>query len=84
MVINEPKNGMLSTREVAELLSVHTNTVRRWSNCGILKVCRIGSRRDRRFRYEDIINFLELNYPSNYLNRLVAQAEDGGNEYDRK
>lgn len=84
MVINESNNGMLSTREVAKLLNVHTNTVRRWSNCGMLKVCRIGPRRDRRFKYEDVISFLELNYPSNYLNHLVAQAEDEGNEYDQR
>lgn len=84
MVINESNNGMLSTREVAKLLNVHTNTVRRWSNCGMLKVCRIGPRRDRRFKYEDVISFLELNYPSNYLNHLVTQAKDEGNEYDQR
>lgn len=48
---------MLTTSEVARLLSVHINTVRRWSNQGILRAYRIGSRGDRRFRKEDINNF---------------------------
>jgi excisionase family DNA binding protein len=48
---------MLTTSEVARLLSVHINTVRRWSNQGILKAYRIGSRGDRRFRKEDIDDF---------------------------
>jgi excisionase family DNA binding protein len=49
---------MLTTSEVARILSVHINTVRRWSNQGILESHRIGSRGDRRFRKEDIDNFL--------------------------
>ena len=51
-------DGMLTISEVAQLLNVHINTVRRWSNQGILKSYRIGSRGDRRFRQEDINNFL--------------------------
>jgi excisionase family DNA binding protein len=49
---------MLTTSEVARLLNVHINTVRRWSNQGILKTYRIGSRGDRRFYREDISDFL--------------------------
>ena len=49
---------MLTVSDVARLLSIHINTVRRWSNQGILKAYRIGSRGDRRFRQEDITNFL--------------------------
>ena len=49
---------MLTTSDVARLLNVHMNTVRRWSNQGIIKAYRIGSRGDRRFRQEDIAYFL--------------------------
>ena len=58
-MINNNNNidPMLTTSEVAHILSVHINTVRRWSNQGILKSYRIGSRGDRRFRKEDIDNF---------------------------
>ena len=57
MVSNNNIDPMLTTSEVARILSVHINTVRRWSNQGVLKSCRIGSRGDRRFRMEDIDNF---------------------------
>jgi len=54
---NSNIDPMLTTSEVARILSVHINTVRRWSNQGILKSYRIGSRGDRRFRKEDIDSF---------------------------
>ncbi len=47
-------NSMLTVREVSQLLHVHTNTLRRWSDQGILKAYRIGPRGDRRFKPEDI------------------------------
>jgi len=49
---------MLTTSDVAHLLNVHINTVRRWSNKGILKAYRVGSRGDRRFQHEDVVSFL--------------------------
>ena len=49
---------MLTTSEVARMLNVHINTVRRWSNQGVLKTYRIGARGDRRFHREDITSFL--------------------------
>ena len=49
---------MLTTREVAQLLNLHINTVRRWSNRGILKAYRVGTRGDRRFRQQVIDSFL--------------------------
>jgi excisionase family DNA binding protein len=45
---------MLTVREVSQLLHVHSNTLRRWSDQGIVRAYRIGPRRDRRFRAEDI------------------------------
>ena len=50
---------MLTTSDVARLINVHMNTVRRWSNQGVLKTYRIGSRGDRRFQEEDINDFIE-------------------------
>lgn len=54
---NHSIDPMLTTSEVAYLLNVHINTVRRWSNLGILQAYRLGSRGDRRFRQEDIASF---------------------------
>ncbi len=51
-------DSMLTTSDVAELLNVHINTIRRWSNQGTLKSYRIGGRGDRRFHREDIAIFL--------------------------
>ena len=50
---------MLTTRDVGQLLGLHPNTVRRWSTKGVLKSYRISSRGDRRFKREDIDDFLK-------------------------
>jgi len=57
MTNNSNIDPMLTTGEVARILNVHINTIRRWSNQGILKAYRIGSRGDRRFKREDIAEF---------------------------
>ncbi len=48
----------LTVGEVARMLNVHIQTIRRWSNQGIVRAYRIGPRGDRRFRKEDVINLL--------------------------
>jgi excisionase family DNA binding protein len=58
VVRNNQVESMLTISEVAQSLNVHINTVRRWSNQGLLKTFRIGSRGDRRYRQQDIENFL--------------------------
>jgi len=52
---------MLTVQEVARLLYVHANTVRKWSNIGLLKAYRIGPRGDRRFDAEEIFQFVKAN-----------------------
>jgi excisionase family DNA binding protein len=52
------RRRMLTIREACELLSVHGNTLRRWSDQGLVRAYRIGLRGDRRFRLEDIDNLL--------------------------
>ena len=51
---NRQISAMLTVREVSRVLHVHSNTLRRWSDQGIIKAYRIGPRGDRRFRPEDI------------------------------
>ncbi len=58
MVNYKETESMLTVGDAAHLLHVHINTVRRWSNNGILKAYRIGPRGDRRFKHEDISSFL--------------------------
>ncbi len=58
MARHKHMTAMLTASEVAHLLNVHINTVRRWSNQGTIKAYRIGPRGDRRFQREDITHFL--------------------------
>jgi excisionase family DNA binding protein len=51
-------SGMLTVSEAARLLHVHPNTIRQWSDSGLLKAYRLGYRRDRRFRLEDIYKLI--------------------------
>ncbi len=46
--------GLLTIGEACQILHVHTNTLRRWGEMGLLRVCRLGPRGDRRYRREDI------------------------------
>ena len=54
----EEIDSLLTAGEAANLLHVHINTVRKWSNLGILPSFRIGPRSDRRFRKKDLMTFL--------------------------
>lgn len=50
--------SMLTVGETSKLLNVHRNTLRRWSDKGIIKSYRIGPRSDRRFKYDDILEVI--------------------------
>ncbi|MFZ3047234.1 MAG: MEDS domain-containing protein [Desulfatirhabdiaceae bacterium] len=52
---------LLNIKETAEYLNVSEMTVRRWTNDGILSCYRIGGRRARRFRFQDLKGYLERN-----------------------
>ena len=58
MKSNSVVGQLLTVREVARILHIHENTVRRWSDKGMLKAYRIGNRGDRRFVNDDIVFFL--------------------------
>jgi len=74
MANGEHMSEMLTVRQVARLLHVHPNTLRRWSNNGRIKAYRITTRGDRRYKREEIAHFLA---------ELSSQAdnwkETGGN-----
>jgi excisionase family DNA binding protein len=54
--------NLLSLDEAAKLLHLHTSTVRRWTNEGILRCYRINDRGDRRFDLRDIRKFLKVRH----------------------
>ena len=55
---------LLNIKEAAEFFNVSEMTVRRWTNKGSLRCYRVGSRRARRFRLQDLMAYLEGNDPS--------------------
>ena len=54
----EAPSNMLRTGEACRILCIHANTLRRWSEQGIVKTYRVGPRGDRRFRRNDIAALL--------------------------
>jgi excisionase family DNA binding protein len=50
---------LFTLREVCDLLKVHANTLRLWDKKGILVAVRIGVKRVRRYRKEDLEKFLK-------------------------
>lgn len=49
----------LTLKELSELLKVHENTLRNWDKNGTLKAIRIGGRKIRRYKKDDVMKFLE-------------------------
>ena len=54
---------LLTLKDVSDMLRVHPNSIRRWSDTGLLPALRIGERVDRRFRLRDVERFLEGRLP---------------------
>lgn len=50
---------LLTLSEAAKILKVHPNTLRLWDQKGILKAVRIGIKRTRRYKKEDIEKFIK-------------------------
>ena len=56
------KSELLTVGQVATRLNVHTNTVRRWAEQGLLNAVRLGPRGDRRFYRSDVEALLQDNH----------------------
>ncbi len=54
----DPKQ-LLNIKQAAELLNVSEISLRRWTNEGRLTCLRVGGRRERRFRRQALLDFLE-------------------------
>ena len=79
MMKNNLTDNMLTVREVSQILHVHSNTLRRWSDLGLIKAYRIGPRGDRRFKQEDItLMLLEENkgIPTNANGSMTIDKTD--------
>ena len=49
---------LLTINEAAKILKVHPNTLRLWDKKGILKAIRIGIKKVRRYKKEEIEKFI--------------------------
>lgn len=49
---------ILTLQQACKILNCHPNTLRNWDNKGYLKAIRFGTRKDRRYRKEDVIRFI--------------------------
>jgi hypothetical protein len=52
-----PDDQVLTISKASKLLNVHANTLRLWSDQGMLPCYRMGARSDRRYRRGDLIDF---------------------------
>lgn len=52
---------LLTIRQVAEILNVHVETLRRWDKNGKLKAIRVNERGDRRYRPKDLEKIIKKN-----------------------
>ncbi len=57
--VMDPAPVLVPVGEASQILHVHPNTLRKWSDTGLIPSYRIGQRRDRRFALSDLLAFLE-------------------------
>ena len=56
-------DNMMTVSEVSRILHVHPNTLRRWSDNGVIKSYCITPRGDRKFLSKDIVRFPDQTGP---------------------
>lgn len=56
---NSKETKLISLREAARILGVNPQTLRRWDDSNKLKAVRVGDRKDRKYKAEDVIKMLE-------------------------
>jgi len=57
VVLRQTDSKLLTVKEAAQILHVHENTLRRWTDQGIISTFRIGPRGDRRLQEDDVNEF---------------------------
>ncbi len=58
MKSEEELSEYLTLQEVSKMLKVHPNTLRAWDKNGTLRAVRIGTKRIRRYKKSDVIDFI--------------------------
>lgn len=74
--VQEIQGQFVPIRDAARFLCVHENTLRRWSDRGIIKAYRLGGSGHRRFLLQDIVDLRfhmrsHSGSPRNYIRSLL-------------
>ncbi len=70
------ETDLLNIKQAAQFLNVSEISIRRWTDSGKLSCLRIGGRRERRFKQQDLTNFLEVQSRSELDVRGVKGVAD--------
>jgi excisionase family DNA binding protein len=70
--------GLLTIDEAARYLGVSKTSLRRWTRLGTLACLRVGARRERRFRPEDLARLLDPDTPTSADAPTLAVASPRG------
>ena len=54
-----PQEKLLSIKQASELLGVNRDTLRNWEDAGKITPLRVGARKDRKYRMEDLEKFID-------------------------
>lgn len=71
------ETDLLNIKQAAKFLNVSEISIRRWTDAGKLACLRIGGRRERRFKQQDLTDFLEVQSQTEPSARDVKSIEDG-------
>src|SRR5512133_1975675 len=74
-----PLDATLTVTRAAEVLGVHANTIRAWSDAGRLRYYRINPRGDRRYRLSDLQRFLAATDATGAPASVAADDRTAGN-----
>ena len=82
MIKMAENDDLININLAAKLIGISKLTLRNWDNKGILKAIRIGNRKDRRYRKQDIDEFLSrLNPQYKEIDKKAFQAYIDQNEF---
>lgn len=64
----------LTLTQVCEILKLQPNTLRNWDANGVLKATRLGPRKIRHYKKEDLLKFVNKHKPSISKHRNVIRC----------
>ncbi len=70
-------NDLLNIKQAAQILNVSEISIRRWTDAGRLSCLRIGGRRERRFKMQDLTEFMEIQSGTRPAKTEFRGTDDG-------